>query len=95
MPKTPATFKSAERKKQREELKGNCVERGYDWQWMKISRMIRQQYPVCQVCNDAPSEDVDHIIPFNGINDPLRTEVANLMSLCRKCHRAKTARQNG
>ena len=95
MPKTPATFKSAERKKQREEFRGNCVKRGYDWHWMKISKMYRSQYPVCEVCNDAAADDVDHIVPFNGVNDPLRTDVSNLMSLCRKCHRAKTARQNG
>ena len=90
MPTSPRSFRSQERKKQREEFRGNCVDRGYDWQWMKISRMVRQQYPVCQVCDDAVAADVDHIVPFNGVNDPLRTDRSNLMAICRKCHNLKT-----
>jgi 5-methylcytosine-specific restriction endonuclease McrA len=94
MPSAPKSFRIEERKKEREEIRGNCVERGYDWHWMKISRMVRQQYPVCQVCNDAASEDVDHIIPFKSVDDPLRTQISNCRAICRKCHNAKTARQN-
>ena len=94
MPTSPRSFRSQERKQQREQFRGNCVERGYDAHWMRISKMIRAQRPVCEMCNDAPSEDVDHIIPFNGLKDPLRTDVQNLMAICRRCHRAKTARQN-
>jgi 5-methylcytosine-specific restriction protein A len=94
MPSAPKTFRSSERKKEREQFRGNCVKRGYDWQWMKISKMYRSQYPVCEVCNDAAADDVDHVIPFNGVNDPLRTDWKNLRSICRTCHNRKTRRQN-
>lgn len=94
MPSAPKTFRSKERAREREEFRGNCVERGYDWHWMKISKMYRNQHPVCEVCNDAAADDVDHVIPFNGVNDPKRTEWKNLRSICRPCHNRKTRRQN-
>jgi 5-methylcytosine-specific restriction endonuclease McrA len=57
--------------------------------------MKRQQTPVCEVCNDAIADDVDHIAPFNGVDDPKRTEWQNLQSICRACHNGKTHRRNG
>ncbi len=86
MPNAPQVFG----RRQIEERRGNCVDRGYDWHWMKISRMYRNQHPICQYCNQNPAEDVDHVIPFNGLKDPLRTAWSNLKSTCRQCHNAKT-----
>lgn len=94
MPNAPKTFRSTERRKEREELRGSSVERGYDARWNRISKMYRAQHPVCEHCNDAASDDVDHIVPFKGINDPLRTDMNNLQALCRSCHVRKTARQS-
>jgi 5-methylcytosine-specific restriction endonuclease McrA len=48
---------------------------------------------VCQVCHDAVAVDVDHIVPFDGVDDPKRTDWMNLMSICRACHNMKTRRQ--
>ena len=90
MPSAPKTFRSSERKKEREQFRGNCAERGYDWHWMKISKMYRDSHPVCEVCRNAIAEDVDHKDGFNGINDPRRTDVSNLQSICRACHNKKT-----
>lgn len=95
MPKAPKSFRESERKAEREQQRGNCVQRGYDWQWMQISKMKRQRDPVCEYCHEAVAEDVDHVIPFKGINDPLRTDWNNLRSTCRKCHAAKTGKQSG
>jgi len=75
------------------EPRENANRRGYDYQWCKISKMKRQKNPVCEICNDAPADDVDHIVPFRVVNDPLRTEWSNLQSVCRACHNAKTAAQ--
>ena len=65
------------------------TQRGYGSDWQRISKLKRQQTPVCEVCRVALAEDVDHIIPFSGIHDPLRTAWDNLQSICRTCHRAK------
>jgi 5-methylcytosine-specific restriction endonuclease McrA len=95
MPSAPKTFRSSERKKEREQFRGSKQSRGYGGEWERISRMKRQQTPVCEVCNDAPADDVDHIAPFNGVDDPKRTEWQNLQSICRACHNGKTHRRNG
>lgn len=95
MPKSPAIFRSAERKKEREQIRGTKQQRGYGGEWERISLMVRQQHPVCQLCNDAVSVDVDHVVPFKGLCDPLRTEVSNLRAVCRDCHNQKTRTQNG
>lgn len=92
MPNKPPTFRPRAAQTH-EQIRGNCVERGYNWQWMQISKAFRAQHPVCQMCNDAVSEDVDHIKPFKGLKDPLRTDVSNLQSLCRRCHNIKTRGQ--
>jgi 5-methylcytosine-specific restriction endonuclease McrA len=89
MPTAPKVFGSTNREKRR----GTKQQRGYGGAWERISKMVRAQYPVCQICHDAPSDDVDHIIPFNGPNDPLRTQRSNLQAVCRACHVKKTREQ--
>ena len=69
--------------------------RGYDNHWAAISRMVRAQHPVCQICENAASVDVDHIIPFRGLRDPLRTDRSNLQAVCRQCHNRKTHGEGG
>jgi len=91
MPKAPKTFGSISKRHTSEWNRGTKRDRGYGGEWEKISLMFRQDHPVCQVCNDAPSMDTDHIVPFTGINDPLRTDWNNLQAVCRKCHNVKTS----
>jgi 5-methylcytosine-specific restriction endonuclease McrA len=38
--------------------------------------------------------DVDHIIPFESIDDPRRLDWNNLQSLCARCHDRKSARDH-
>lgn len=90
MPLSPKTFRSAERAKEREQFRGSKQSRGYGGEWERISKLKRQVNPVCEVCNDAPADDVDHIVPFDGVNDSKRTEWQNLQSICRTCHNGKT-----
>ena len=95
MPMSPKTFRKQERVREVEQARGTSTQRGYDSHWARISRMYRAEHPVCEICNDAVVVDVDHRQPFNGRNDPLRTDWDNLQSVCRACHRVKTGRQNG
>ena len=90
MPTAPRTFRRTERKREVEEARGTKQQRGYGGEWERISRAVRQARPVCEICNDAPSVDVDHIQPFNGRNDPLRVDWDNLQAVCRACHNEKT-----
>lgn len=95
MPTKPQTFRSKERARDRERFRGSKQQRGYGGEWELISRMKRAQCPVCEVCCNATADDVDHVIPFDGVSDPKRTEWVNLQSICRDCHNKKTRRQNG
>lgn len=85
MPLAPKKFKP----KNREKLQGTKQQRGYGGEWERISQIVRQAHPVCEYCHNAPSEEVDHIIPFKGPNDPLRTQRSNLKATCRACHQRK------
>lgn len=75
--------------------RGTFRERGYDTQWDKVSRAHRRAHPLCVICRAKGRvvrvRDVDHIVPFWGIDDPLRLDPDNLQSLCRACHNGKTA----
>ena len=78
--------------------RGSARKRGYDTQWDKVRRRHVAQFPLCQDCLDegrvnASTIDVDHIVPFQGLNDPKRLDPTNLRSLCRMHHNRKTARQ--
>jgi 5-methylcytosine-specific restriction endonuclease McrA len=37
------------------------------------------------------TRQVDHIVPFRGLDDPLRLLRSNLQGLCVVCHQAKTS----
>ena len=73
-------------------------ERGYDTRWEKLRQAKKAANPLCEMCLNRgitkAMDDVDHIIPFNGKDDPKRLEWVNLMSLCRRCHNDKTHRRS-
>nr|DAW52044.1 MAG TPA: HNH endonuclease [Caudoviricetes sp.] len=53
---------------------------------------IQQQQPCCVRCGTNESLTVDHIIPPRG-SEALFFDVDNLQTLCRECHRVKTAQE--
>lgn len=70
--------------------RGNTTERGYGHDWQKLrARKIRAN-PLCEECEKhgrvRVAQDVDHIVPFTSVNDPLRLDWNNLRCLCRPCH---------
>jgi len=81
------------------DLRPSRIVRGYDAQWLGVSRLWRKQHPLCAECQRrgrlTPAQCVDHIKPFSGLEDPLRFDPDNLQSLCWRCHNRKTAKQTG
>ncbi len=77
--------------------RGTARERGYDTSWDRVRAAFLLGKPLCVGCKAegrvVVAQDLDHIIPFAGINDPLRLDVSNLQGLCRVCHNRKTAMQ--
>lgn len=105
MPIKPRQFSSISKKsKEEEETKSynwhhvkSRHERGYDTDWVKLREAYIQQNYLCENClkhdTTSPAKIVDHIIPFKGIDDPLRLDSSNLQSLCIKCNNRKTSRE--
>ena len=70
-------------------------QRGYDRRWARLRDMYARQHPLCVACwaRDRiarPLDEVDHVIPIIGPDDPLRLDDSNLQSLCRSHHATKT-----
>jgi len=58
--------------------------------WMKLRSQILARDPVCRVCNQAESLQVDHVVPLaRGGGD----DYNNLQGICLACHKDKTARE--
>jgi 5-methylcytosine-specific restriction protein A len=56
--------------------------------WKQLSRMVRRQRPVCEVCGNDLATQVHHIVPLRQAPQ-LAYEPTNLQSLCNACHAAK------
>ena len=66
---------------------------GYDNRWRKIRKIFLESNPLCVVCK-RPATVVDHRVPHRG--DPgLFYNEHNFQSMCKSCHDAKTAREDG
>ncbi len=53
--------------------------------WRRCRHMKLRQSPLCERCKSEPAVDVHHIKPLRD-NRGLRLTIANLESLCKKCH---------
>ena len=60
--------------------------------WEASRRAVLTRDPICRVCKDALSTEVDHIEPLAQGGDPYRLD--GLQGICSPCHRRKTAREN-
>jgi 5-methylcytosine-specific restriction protein A len=71
--------------------------RGYGADWRRVREVVLADEPLCRLCHEAgrvtPATEVDHIVPFRGVSDPLRLALTNLRPLCHPCHATRTARQ--
>jgi len=76
----------------------SACRQGYDRTWQALSKSHLASNPTCvgilpdgSLCLQ-PARHVDHIVPFDGLSDPLRLDLANLQSLCVSCHSRKGAK---
>lgn len=95
LPRDHAGELRAERVKAYDAERGNSNERGYDATWRKLRLWHLRRQPLCVACERrgrlTPAEEVDHITPIS--RGGARLDPANLQSLCKSCHSAKTARE--
>jgi len=71
-----------------------AAERGYDADWFACRAAYVAEHPFCEDCleNGRPVkvDEVHHIEPFDGKDDPKRLDWNNLRSLCEDHHDAAT-----
>jgi 5-methylcytosine-specific restriction endonuclease McrA len=60
--------------------------------WLNTRKAVLSRDPICRVCNDALSTQVDHIKPLSQGGDPYALE--NLQGICTSCHAAKSGRES-
>jgi 5-methylcytosine-specific restriction endonuclease McrA len=71
----------------REAKRGTPTERGYDSEWRKLSRRVRQLHPFCSQCGAVKDLTVDHIQSLK--QGGARLDPSNLRVLCRSCNSSK------
>jgi 5-methylcytosine-specific restriction endonuclease McrA len=76
---------------------GPCAERmprqrqrgRYDYAWDKLSKRLRRQRPLCEVCKEqgrvTPSSEVHHKVSPEDAPDRMY-DVTNLLVICHDCH---------
>ena len=77
--------------------RGSRHSRGYDSRWDRLRlQILKRDHHLCQACaakgRVTPATEVDHQVPKaqGGTDEP-----SNLAAICRPCHLAKTAEENG
>ena len=55
--------------------------------WRRRRKYVLERDPICCICEDALSTEVDHIVPGSDHS------YENLQGVCAPCHKAKTQRE--
>lgn len=70
-------------------------QRGYGKDYQRLRAQVVREEPLCRICTMmgrvVPTQEVDHIKPFDGLDDPLRLDRNNLRGLCKPCHEQVTS----
>ena len=85
-------------RKQQDERRGSAAARGYGARWRKARALYLSRHPLCAEClrlgRTVAASVVDHIRPHKG-SRTLFWDERNWQALCKPCHDAKTAREDG
>jgi len=84
--------------RKRDQVNGKTTtQRGYGYDWQKLSKAYRVAHPMCSLCLDKGKitavEHVHHIVPIR-VDRSRRLDWDNLMSLCEPCHKEIEAKHD-
>ena len=78
-----------ERSRQRREATKGVYKRK---RWEMARRFVLRRDPICKVCDNALSTEVDHVVPLADGGDPY--DPVGLQGICSPCHWRKTGAEN-
>src|SRR4051812_44106102 len=82
----------------REPRTGSSTARGYGVDWRRVRERRLAAEPLCRFCAEVgrvtAATQVDHIVAFKGLGDPLRLDLGNTRALCEPCHMSRTQGQS-
>jgi 5-methylcytosine-specific restriction protein A len=102
MPVRPARHKPSapdtKRHQPAEIERGNSNARGYGYKWQQARAGYLAKHPLCAECERqgkiTVAVDLDHIEPHK-LDMDVFWDRGNWQGLCKSCHSAKTAREDG
>ena len=60
--------------------------------WVRMSKILRAEKPICEVCNNDTTDVVDHWWEIRyPLADDYALDPSNLICCCHSCHNKKTA----
>ena len=94
----PHTKLAEQRRAEADARRGTPAQRGYDDRWRKARYAFLSEHPLCRECERtgrlSAAQVVDHITPHKGDRERFWNR-DNWQPLCKPCHDAKTAREDG
>lgn len=72
------------------EERGSASTRGYDARWSRFRVMYLAEHPLCACGCGRGAEEIHHIVPVKGPDDPLFYQESNLVGLTKECHSRET-----
>lgn len=87
-----------QRSRAHDRQRGGSSARGYGSAWQRARARFLREQPLCVACGErhviSAATEVDHIVPHRG-DMSLFWQESNWQPLCKSCHSAKTAREDG
>ncbi len=81
-------------KRRPRERRESSTQQGYDERWKKLRKIVLARDPICMICREAPSTQVDHIVPRRPEQHAADVTEEELQGLCKPCHSSKTRAEN-
>jgi 5-methylcytosine-specific restriction enzyme A len=74
------------------ERTADAVKIYHSQKWLNTRKAVLSRDPICKVCDDALSTQVDHIVPLSQGGDPYALD--GLQGICVPCHARKSGQES-
>lgn len=72
--------------------RGKRVKLYHSKRWQVLRRAVLARDPICKVCGERLSQEVDHVVPLSQGGDEWSLD--NTQGICSPCHALKSGRES-